>query len=71
VPVSAGAELAGRRLDDVHRIGEVRVIALRRRGSGGVDWSPRPGYQLAPQDRLVVLGTRAGLGRVLTRSRAR
>jgi Trk K+ transport system NAD-binding subunit len=69
VPVGAGAELAGRRFDDVHRIGEVRVIALHRRGSGEVDWSPRPDYKLAPQDRLVVLATRAGLGRVLIRSR--
>jgi Trk K+ transport system NAD-binding subunit len=69
VPVSAGAELAGHRLDDVHGIGDVRVIALRRRGAAAVDWSPEPGYQLAAQDRLVVLATRAGLGGFLARSR--
>ena len=69
VPVGAGAELAGHRLDDVHRISEVRVIALRKRGAAAVDWSPQPDYELAAQDRLVVLATRDGLGRFLARSR--
>jgi Trk K+ transport system NAD-binding subunit len=49
----------------------VRLIALRRRGEAGVDWSPRPDDELRPQDRLVVLATRAGLSRVLARSRSR
>ena len=71
VPVGAGAELAGHRLDDVHSIGDVRVIALQQRGAAAVDWSPQPGYQLAARDRLVVLATRAGLGRFLARSRPR
>jgi Trk K+ transport system NAD-binding subunit len=71
VPVGAGADLAGRRLADVHRAGELRVIAIRRRGTSGMNWSPQPGYALAPQDKLVVLATRAGLGRVLTASRPR
>jgi Trk K+ transport system NAD-binding subunit len=71
VPIGAGAELAGGRLEDVHRAGELRVIAIRRRGAAGVDWSPHPGYQLAAQDKLVVLATRAGLGRVQARSRPR
>ena len=69
VPVGAGAELAGRRVDDVHDGDDVRLIALRRRGGAEVDWSPRPAYVLGPQDRLVVVGTRAGLSRVLARSR--
>ena len=55
----------------MHRIGEVRVIALRSRAAAAVDWSPRPDYQLAAADRLVVLATRAGLGRFLARSRPR
>jgi Trk K+ transport system NAD-binding subunit len=71
VAVGAGAELAGRRVDDVHDASDVRLIALRRRGGAGVDWSPRPGDELRPQDRLVVLATRAGLSRVLARSRPR
>jgi len=69
VPVAAGAELAGRRVDDVHDGSDVRLIALRRRGGAGVDWSPQPGDELRPQDRLVVVATRAGLSRVLARSR--
>ncbi len=71
LPVEAGAELAGRRLAEVHRAGELRVIAIRHRGTAGVDWSPRPGHELTPQDKLVVLATRAGLGRVLAAARAR
>ena len=69
VPVVAGAELSGRRVSDVHDGDDVRLIALRRRGGPGVDWSPRPGDVVRPQDRLVVVGTRAGLSRVLARSR--
>jgi Trk K+ transport system NAD-binding subunit len=65
--VAEGAELAGRRVDDVHDHSDVRLIALRRRGGTAVDWSPRPGDELRPGDRLVVVATRAGLGRVLAR----
>jgi Trk K+ transport system NAD-binding subunit len=70
VPVGAGADLAGRRVDDVHDGSAARLIALRRRGEVGVDWSPRPGDELRPQDRLVVIATRAGLSGVLARSRS-
>ncbi|HUY46186.1 MAG TPA: NAD-binding protein [Streptosporangiaceae bacterium] len=68
VGVSAGAELAGQPVESVHRSGEVRVIALRRAAADGVDWSPRPGYLMTPQDRIYVLATRAGLSRLLARS---
>jgi Trk K+ transport system NAD-binding subunit len=71
VAVGDGAELAGRHVDDVHDRSDVRLIALRRRGETGVDWEPRPGDELRTGDRLVVLATRAGLGRVLARSRSR
>ena len=69
VQLSPGAELAGRQVREVHRAGEARVIALQRKGAAGTDWSPPDEYRLAPQDRLFVLATRAGLGRVLARSR--
>jgi Trk K+ transport system NAD-binding subunit len=71
VAVGEGAELAGRRVDDVHDRSDVRLIALRRRGGTAVDWSPKPGEELRPGDRLVVVATRAGLGRVLGRCRSR
>jgi len=69
-PVAAGSELAGQAVDQVHAGGDVRVIALRRRG-GGVDWAPPVSYRLAAGDRLVVLATRSGLSGVLARGAAR
>jgi Trk K+ transport system NAD-binding subunit len=71
VAVGEGSELAGLHVDDVHNRSDVRLIALRRRGGTGVDWSARPGEQLRPADRLVVVASRAGLSRVLARSRSR
>jgi Trk K+ transport system NAD-binding subunit len=72
VPVSsARAELVGHLVGEVHQTGEVRVIALRRRGADDADWSPPTGYRLAPQDRMFVLATRAGLSRMLSRSEPR
>ncbi len=70
VRVGAGSELAGQPVQNVHRGGEVRVIAVRRAAADGVDWSPRPDYQIAPQDRIYVLATRSGLSAVLARSQA-
>jgi Trk K+ transport system NAD-binding subunit len=67
VPLGPGAELAGREFREVHRAGECRVIAVAGRGAP-VDWSPSGSYRLAPGDRLYVLATRAGLGRLLARS---
>lgn len=68
VPIVAGSPLAGEELLAAEEHGEVRVIALRPRGLLEVDWTPSQTYRLAPRDRLVVMATRAGLGRVLERS---
>ncbi len=68
VRVGAGSELAGQPVQRVHRDGEVRVIAVQRAAANGVDWSPRPDYVIAPQDRIYVLATRTGLSGVLARS---
>jgi Trk K+ transport system NAD-binding subunit len=57
-------------VDSVHRGGEVRVIAVQRAAANGVDWSPRPDYLIAPQDRIYVLATRTGLSGVLARSQS-
>src|SRR5260370_14835167 len=70
VQVDSGSELAGRLLEAVHQTGEVRVIALRRKGADGVDWSPRRDYTISPQDPLYVLATRAGLRHLPARSQA-
>jgi Trk K+ transport system NAD-binding subunit len=71
VPVVAGSPLAGAPLSVANEPGEARVIALRQRGTDGRDdfnWTPRAAELLAPQDRLIVVATRAGLGRLLARS---
>ena len=44
------------------------MIALRRPGTDQVDWSPGHRRLIAPQDRIYVLATRAGLSSVLARS---
>jgi Trk K+ transport system NAD-binding subunit len=68
IRVTAGSELAGRPVEDIHQTGQVRVIALQRPGADRVDWAPGKQRLLAPQDRIYVLATRAGLSRVLARS---
>ncbi len=70
IGVSAGSDLAGRPVEDVHQTGQVRVIALQRAGHDRVDWSPAQARLLAPGDRIYVLVTRAGLRRVLTRGQS-
>jgi hypothetical protein len=45
------------------------VLAVRRRGTESFDWSLAASYRIAPQDRLLVLATRAGLGMTLARNR--
>ena len=69
VPVDPDSELEGAALQQVHEAGQARVIALRRRGVDEMDWKPHQGYLLSAHDRMIVLATRAGLGRVLARSR--
>jgi Trk K+ transport system NAD-binding subunit len=68
VPVSAGSSLDGESVAHADEPYEARVIALQRRGAGLLDWKPDRDHPLAPQDRLTVVATRAGLGRLLARS---
>jgi Trk K+ transport system NAD-binding subunit len=68
VRVAAGSRLPGARVEEVHQPGEARVIALRRRDSEHLEWSPPTDYRLCPEDRMVVLATRTGLGRIFARS---
>ena len=69
VQVQAGTELDGRRVGEAERPGETHVLAVRRRGTDLFDWSLNRGYRLEPQDRLLVLATRAGLGQTLARNK--
>ena len=69
VPADDGG-LAGARLATVHQPGILRVIALRRADTAGVDWSPAPDYVIGNGDSVVVLATRAGLSGLLRRDDA-
>jgi Trk K+ transport system NAD-binding subunit len=66
-PVAAGSELHGRTVETAHIPGRARVIAL---GRPGVDplWPAPPGRVLAPDDRLIVLATRDGVGQMIQRT---
>jgi Trk K+ transport system NAD-binding subunit len=68
VPIGKGAQLDGRPLGDASQPGEARVLALGRRGGRYFDWEPQEGYRLVNGDRLIVLATQSGLGRVRARS---
>jgi Trk K+ transport system NAD-binding subunit len=67
--VAANSELHGRTVETAHIPGRARVIAL---GRPGVDplWPAPPGRVLAPNDRLIVLATRDGVGQMIQRTEA-
>jgi Trk K+ transport system NAD-binding subunit len=69
VRVEPGAEIAGQAVTEVESGALARVLALQLRGAQRFDWSPHRGYLLTPGDRIIVLATRAGLGRFLSASR--
>ena len=68
VLVEADAELAGQPVETAQHPGEAHILAAQRHGTDSFDWSLDPSYQIEPQDRLLVLATRAGLGRTLARN---
>jgi Trk K+ transport system NAD-binding subunit len=69
VQVETDAELAGQPIEAAEHPGQAHILAVRRRGRESFDWSLGTSYRIAPQDRLLVLATRAGLGRTLARNR--
>jgi Trk K+ transport system NAD-binding subunit len=69
IRVEPGADIAGQAVTELELGGQARVLALQLRGAQRFDWSPHRGYLLAPGDRLIVLATRAGLGRFLAGNR--
>ncbi|MEV6523534.1 NAD-binding protein [Longispora sp. NPDC051575] len=69
LPLARGSELVGARLSAAHDSGEVRVIAMRNGGRTG--YRPSADHLLAVGDRITVVATRAGLGRLLPRTVSR
>jgi Trk K+ transport system NAD-binding subunit len=63
-PVGAGSFVDGRCVADVHGLDGVRVIAVTSRGR--TRWSPPPDLVLAVDDRLTIVATRDGLGRIVS-----
>ncbi|MGC9670812.1 NAD-binding protein [Planosporangium sp. 12N6] len=68
VPVCAGSELAGAVLADADDVGEARTIAVVTDRRRTTLWELPPQRRLAPDDILIVVATRDGLGRLLART---
>jgi Trk K+ transport system NAD-binding subunit len=66
VPIGAGCVLEGQRVGAVNRPHESRLLAIRTGRGAQTLWAPPQGRQLVRTDRLLVVGTRAGLSRLLT-----
>jgi voltage-gated potassium channel Kch len=67
VPVCAGSVLHGQPLSAANETRESRVIALMEGQGRSTVWSP-PERALSPDDRLLVVATRAGLSGLLART---
>ncbi|MEV0270480.1 NAD-binding protein [Hamadaea sp. NPDC050747] len=70
VVVAAGSELDGARIADADDPGDLRVIALNEFGEPRPLWRPAPARRMRTNDRLTVVGTRAGLSALILRSAA-
>jgi len=68
VLVEPDAELAGQPIEAAQHPGQAHILAVRRHNTDSFDWSLDRDYQIEPHDRLLVLATRAGLGRTLARN---
>jgi Trk K+ transport system NAD-binding subunit len=68
VPVGTGSELVGAALRDAGEAGESRVIAIMEDRRRKTVWKLDPRRPLRPDDVLIVVATRAGLGRLLSRT---
>jgi Trk K+ transport system NAD-binding subunit len=68
VPIQAGSELDGEVSESVNAPHQAQVIAIQRHPTDILELPAPPDHRLTGGDRLIVLATRAGLGRVLIRS---
>jgi Trk K+ transport system NAD-binding subunit len=68
IPVCAGSYADGVRIADLHSQDGVRVIAVAQ--AGATRWSPSPDLRVHSGDRLTVVATRDGLGRVVAATSA-
>lgn len=68
VPIQAGSQLDGLASHAVNAPHQAQVIAIQRHETDTLELPAPPDHLLASGDRLIILATRAGLGRVLIRS---
>jgi Trk K+ transport system NAD-binding subunit len=68
VPVHAGSALDGMAGHTIDAPRQARLIAIHRHATGNLELPASRDHLIVSGDRLIVLATRAGLGRVLTRS---
>jgi Trk K+ transport system NAD-binding subunit len=68
IPVGAGSVLADRTVSGAQQGGQARIIAVTRGEMRHAEWRPGPARQLRAGERLLVVATRAGLGRLLGQS---
>jgi K+/H+ antiporter YhaU regulatory subunit KhtT len=68
LPVCAGSTAAGAAVATVDAMDGVRVIAVTH--SGSTTWSPPPDHVVRVDDRLILVATRDGLGRVVAATSA-
>lgn len=68
VPIQEGSPLEGLSCDEVNAPREAQVIAIQRHGTGTLELPVPADHILTSGERLIILATRAGLGRVLIRS---
>lgn len=69
IRIEPGAGIVTQTLAELESDGLARVLALHLKGTLGLNWSMDRHYSLAPGDRVIVLATRAGLGRFLAGNR--
>jgi Trk K+ transport system NAD-binding subunit len=69
IRIEPGAGIVAQTPAELERDGLARVLALHVKGTQGLNWSIDRRYSLAPGDRVIVLATRAGLGRFLAGNR--
>src|ERR1700759_4983845 len=68
VQAEPAAELAGQPIEAAQHPGQAHILAVRRHSTDSFDWSLDLKSRIEPHDRLLVLATRAGLGRTLARN---
>jgi Trk K+ transport system NAD-binding subunit len=68
VPIQADSELDGMVSESVNAPHQAQVIGIQRHAAGTLELPAPPDHRLTAGDRLIILATRAGLGRVLIRS---